>query len=83
MFRPSILKASSFVGGGTTVTLTDKKAEKITLSISETGSAGTIVTENITVLHNKLNHFAVERHQLQRRGALDVKIVPRIYLIIL
>lgn len=74
--QPSILKASSFVGGGTTVTLTDKKAEKITLSISEIGSAGAIVTEDITVLHNKLNHFAVEAPSAAKAGErFDVKII--------
>jgi len=74
--QPSILKASSFVGGGTTVTLTDKKAEKITLSISEIGSSGTIVTEDITVLHNKLNHFAVEAPSAAKAGErFDVKLI--------
>ncbi len=76
--QPSILKAVSFMGGGASITLTDKKAEAVTLSIFEVGGTVPVATKEITILPNKLDHFFIQSPQSVTAGNnFDVKIIAR------
>lgn len=76
--QPSILKAVSFTGGATSITITDKKAEPVILSIFEAGGTVPVVTKEIIILPNKLDHFFVQSPESVTAGNnFDVKIIAR------
>lgn len=76
--QPSTLKSASFTGGTAGITITDKKAESVTLSISEFGSTVPVVTREIIISPNKLDHFLVQSPQSAVAGNnFDVKVIAR------
>ncbi len=76
--QPSVLKAVSFTGGAGAVSIMDKKAESVTLSISEAGGTVSVVTKEIVVSPNKLDHFFIQSPQTVTAGNnFDVKIIAK------
>ncbi|MBI5204748.1 MAG: hypothetical protein HZA11_07525 [Nitrospirae bacterium] len=76
--QPSTLKSASFTGGTAGINITDKKAESVTLSISEFGSTVPVVTREIVISPNKLDHFLVQSPQSAVAGNnFDVKVIAR------
>ncbi|MBI4684833.1 MAG: hypothetical protein HY755_06510 [Nitrospirae bacterium] len=76
--QPSLIKSSSFMNGSVGITITDKKAETITLSIFESGGSVPVLTKEITVLPNKLDHFSLQAPQAVTAGNnFDVKIIAK------
>lgn len=76
--QPSILKAVSFTGGATSITITDKKAETLTLSIFEAGGTVPVAAKEIIISPNKLDHFFVQSPESVTAGNnFDVKIIAR------
>lgn len=76
--QPSILKAASFMGGSAGITITGKKAETVILSIFETGGTVPVVTKEITILPNKLDHFFIQSPPSVAAGnKFDIKVIAR------
>lgn len=76
--QPPILKANAFAGGAAGISITDKKAETITLSVFEVSGTVPLLTKEITVLPNKPDHFIVQSPQsVTAGGNFDVKISAR------
>jgi len=76
--QPSILKAASFTGGVTGITIMDKKAEPVVLSIFEVGGTVPVVTKEIIILPNKLDNFFIQSPQSVTAGNnFDIKIIAR------
>jgi len=76
--QPSMLKASAFVGGAAGISITGKKAESITLSVFESGGTVPVMTKDVTILPNKLDHFFIQSPQSITAGnKFDVKIIAR------
>ncbi len=76
--QPSVMGASSFSGGVASIVLNDKKAEKITFSIKEAGGSVPVITREIVVTPNRLDHFVVQSPVSVTAGtSFDVKIVAK------
>lgn len=76
--QPSVLGASSFSGGVANIVINDKKAEKVTFSIREAGGSVPVISREILVLPNKLDHFVIQSPVSVTAGAsFDVKIVAK------
>ncbi|MFZ5997856.1 MAG: hypothetical protein ACOYW7_10260 [Nitrospirota bacterium] len=76
--KPSAFKASSFVKGSLTLSLIDKTAETVALTIREAGSPIPIVMKEVVVLPNKLNSFAVKEPRRAQAGEpFDIKIIAK------
>lgn len=76
--QPSILKAVSFAAGNASIGIIGKKAETITLSIFEAGATVPVLTKEITILPNKLDHFFIQSPQSVTAGSnFDIKIIAR------
>lgn len=58
--RPDAIKASSFAAGIAHITVLDKKAEDITISVYEAGGTVPLYTKEISITPNKLNHFIIK-----------------------
>lgn len=75
---PSVLGASAFSGGLASIVVNDKKAEKITFSIREAGGSVPVITREILVVPNRLDHFAVHSPVSVISGSsFGVKIVAK------
>jgi hypothetical protein len=57
--HPSALSAASFSGGNANISINSKKAEKIIFSIHESGGTVPVISRELTVLPNKLDHFVI------------------------
>ncbi|MBI3378260.1 MAG: hypothetical protein HY035_07670 [Nitrospirae bacterium] len=76
--QPSILKAASFMGGSAGITITGNKAEAVMLSIFEAGGTVPVVTREITILPNKLDHFFIQSPPSVAAGnKFDIKVIAR------
>lgn len=76
--QPSVLGAASFAGGIANIVINDKKAEKVTFSIREAGASVPVITREILVIPNKLDHFVVQSPSSVSAGSsFDVKIVAK------
>lgn len=76
--RPSSFKASSFVRGTLTITIVDKVAEIVNLSIRESGMPIPILTKDLTITPNKLNSFVIKGPRAVQAGEkFDVKIIAK------
>lgn len=76
--QPPILKASSFTGGATGITITDKKAESVVVSVFETGGTVPVMTKEIVISPNKLDNFFVQSPQSVTAGtSFDIRIIAR------
>ena len=76
--QPSVLGASSFSGGIANIVLNNKKAEKMTFALREAGGSVPVVTREILVIPNKLDHFVIQSPVSTIAGySFDVKIVAK------
>jgi len=76
--QPSILKAASFMGGSAGITITGNKAEAVMLSIFEAGGTVPVVTREITIMPNKLDHFFIQSPPSVAAGnKFDIKVIAR------
>lgn len=76
--QPAVLGASSFSGGVANIVINDKKAEKVTFSIREAGGSVPVISREILVIPNKLDHFVIQSPVSVTAGSsFDVKIVAK------
>ncbi len=76
--QPSILKAASFMGGSAGINVTGNKAEAVMLSIFEAGGTVPVLTKEITILPNKLDHFFIQSPLSVAAGnKFDIKVIAR------
>lgn len=76
--QPAILRAVSFTRGTAGITIMNKKTETITLSLYETGVSSPIVTKDIKISPNRLDHFIVQcPPSAVAGGSFDVKIIAK------
>jgi hypothetical protein len=76
--QPSYLGPGSFPGGVTNITITDKKAEPIVFSIYEAGGTVPVISKEIVISPNKLNHFIVQSPTTVTAGnSFDVRIIAK------
>lgn len=76
--QPSHLGPASFPGGVANITVTDKKAEKITFSIYEVGGTVPIISKEIIIAPNKLDHFEVQAPATVIAGkGFDARIIAK------
>lgn len=76
--QPSYLGPGSFPGGVTNITITDKKAETIVFSIYEAGGTVPVISKEIVISPNKLNHFIVQSPTTVTAGnSFDVRIIAK------
>lgn len=76
--EPKVLKASNFRGGSALVSIRDKKAERITLSISEIGGTLPILTKEIVIRPNRADHFALQSpSQIKAGESFDLRVIVR------
>ncbi|MEW5746298.1 MAG: hypothetical protein AB1805_12775 [Nitrospirota bacterium] len=76
--KPTTLKASAFTNGALAISLVDKVAEAVTLSIRETGSPIPIVSKELMVFPNKMTSFAIrEPRRAQAGDPFDIRIVAK------
>lgn len=76
--EPKILRASNFRGGSALISIRDKKAERITLSISEIGGAMPILAKEVAIRPNRLDHFLLQSPSQVKAGeSFDVRVIVR------
>lgn len=76
--QPSVLGAATFSGGIASIVINDKKAEKIIFSIREAGGSVPVVTREISVIPNRLDHFILQSPLSITAGKdFDVKVVAK------
>jgi len=76
--QPSHLGATSFPGGVTNITVTDKKAEAIVFSIYEVGGTVPVISKEMVVLPNKLDHFTLNAPATATAGnSFDARIIAK------
>ncbi len=76
--QPSVMGASSFSGGLASIVVNDKKAEKITFSLREAGGSVPVITREIMVIPNRLDHFVLQSPVSVIAGqSFDVKVVAK------
>lgn len=76
--QPSHLGPSSFPGGVTNITVTDKKAETIVFSIYEVGGTVPVISKEMVVYPNKLDHFVVDAPTSVIAGnSFDARIIAK------
>lgn len=76
--QPSLLGASAFSGGIANILVNNKKAEKISFSIREAGGTVPVISRDIVIIPNKLDHFTLQSPQAVTAGnPFDVKVVAK------
>lgn len=76
--QPSHLGPASFPGGVTNITVTDKKAEMIVFSIYEIGGTVPVVSKEIVIPPNKLDHFVLQAPATVTAGtSFDARIIAK------
>lgn len=76
--QTSHLGPASFPGGSTNITVTDKKSEPIIFSIYEVGGTVPVVSREIVISPNKLNHFIVQTPSSGVAGkGFEAKIIAK------
>ena len=76
--QPSVLSASSFAGGTANISVNSKKAEKVIFSIRESGGTVPVITRELMVLPNKLDHFVLQAPKTVTAGNnFDVRIIAK------
>lgn len=74
------LSASSFSGGTANISLTDKKAETVTLSLRESGGTVPVLSREITIIPNKLDHFILNSEPAVTAGTpFDIRVLAKDY----
>lgn len=75
---PSTFKSTSFVNGTLTLTITDKVAEIVSLSIRESGMPIPILSKDLTIVPNRLSTFVIKGPKYAHAGEkFDVKIIAK------
>lgn len=76
--QPSHLGPTSFPGGATNITVTDKKAEAIVFSIYEVGGTVPVISKEMVVLPNKLDHFTLNAPATATAGnSFDARVIAK------
>jgi hypothetical protein len=76
--NPATFKATSFVNGTLTITISDKVAETINLSVRESGIPIPILSKDLTITPNKLNSFVIKGPRTARAGErFDINIIAK------
>lgn len=76
LVHPTRLGPTSFPGGIANLTFTDKKAETVVLSIYEEGGTVPLISREIMVLPNKLDHFVIQSPIREVAGRnFDIRII--------
>lgn len=76
LVQPIRLGPDSFPGGVANITFVDKRAENIVLSIYEEGGTIPLISREITVLPNKLDHFTLQSPPTAMAGKnFDIRII--------
>lgn len=76
--HPSHLGPASFPGGVANIAVTEKKAETIVFSIYKAGGTLPVISKEITISPNKLNHFIVQAPTNVTAGkSFDVVIIAK------
>ncbi len=76
--QPSHLGPTSFPGGATNITVTDKKAEAIVFSIYEVGGTVPVISKELVVLPNKLDHFTLNAPATATAGnSFDARVIAK------
>jgi hypothetical protein len=78
IIRPSTLTARAFTGGTTNISINSDKAEKIIFSLRESGGTVPIISREINVLPNKLDHFVLQAPKTATAGEhFDVRVIAK------
>jgi hypothetical protein len=76
--QPSHLGLTSFPGGVTNITVTDKKAETILFSIYEVGGTVPVISKELVISPNKLDHFLLYAPATATAGnSFDARIIAK------
>jgi hypothetical protein len=76
--RPSNLKASSFTGGHASIAINSKNAGKLIFSLREAGGSVSVISGEINVLPNKIDHFILQTlKQVTAGQEFDVRVIAK------
>lgn len=76
--QPSTLNAASFSGGAANVTVNSKKAEKLLFSLKESGGSVSVISRELLIVPNRLDHFVLQAPKTVIAGAhFDVRIIAK------
>ena len=76
--QPSVLNGKLFSGGVANILINNKKSENITFFIRESGGTVPVISKELFVLPNKLDHFVVQSQNAVTAGIVfDLKIIAK------
>jgi len=76
--QPLTLSAASFSGGTASISINSRKAEKVVFSIREVGGTVPVISREVLVVPNKLEHFILQAPASVRAGAkFDIRIIAK------
>ncbi|MBI5187676.1 MAG: hypothetical protein HZA07_01185, partial [Nitrospirae bacterium] len=76
--QPSLLGLTSFPGGVANITVTDKKAETIVFSIYEAGGTVPVISKEIVISPNRLDHFILQSPaEVTAGSSFDIRVVAK------
>jgi hypothetical protein len=76
--EPRILRASNFRGGSALVSIRDKKAERITVSVLEIGGTIPILAKEIAIRPNRLDHFFLQSpFEVKAGESFEIRVIAR------
>lgn len=76
--QPSVLSAASFSGGSANITLNSTKAGKFLFSLRESGGTVSVISRELFVRPNKLDHFELQAPTRVTAGSsFDVRIIAK------
>ncbi|MEW6675580.1 MAG: hypothetical protein AB1348_06215 [Nitrospirota bacterium] len=76
--QPSLLGLTSFPGGAANITVTDKKAETVVFSIYEAEGTVPVISKEIVISPNRLDHFILQSPaEVTAGSSFDVRVVAK------
>ncbi|MBA4371291.1 MAG: hypothetical protein C0402_00335 [Thermodesulfovibrio sp.] len=76
--QPMTLSAASFSGGSANISINSRKAEKVVISIREAGGTVPVISREVLVTPNKLEHFILQAPTTVRAGTrFDIRIIAK------
>lgn len=76
--HPTVLNGKSFSGGAANILVNSRKSERITFSIKESGGSVPVITRELLVAPNKLDHFVLLSPPAVTAGTVfDLKIIAK------
>lgn len=76
--QPLTLSAASFSGGSANISVNSRKAEKVVIAIREAGGTVPVISREVLVVPNKLEHFILQAPATVRAGAkFDIRIIAK------